>query len=386
MTKNDMDERALHDAHAIPPKIEMLPGTNPARRWRVRPGIAKSHMPHGLCIEMYRQRRVDGETIITVCDENFRVWGILPEQVGDFEEVTTGGLSAIKPQSEGPEGYVLVPREPTEEMIREGDEVMHGRYGCSFEVSPIYRAMLSAASAVAASPPANGGDDDVRLLARVIAGLQMNLDELGEPSKDDLWKRGYIAATKAIIEDQRAILAEHSPTKEEARETVASPLGFVNVYRNDAGEIELGATDLDETPDEPAYAADYQEFVGKAAVYLVGTSPSPEARRDEVIEALEWAKDYALNECEGDHPLVRRIERALDALKRSPASTRSEDEIRKAVVGGAIKSLERAKRFLSPIASGEATGTSARENAYTVVININDAIAALSAADREGGR
>jgi hypothetical protein len=41
-------------------------------------------------------------------------------------------------------GYSIVPNEPTEVMIRAGDEVMYGRYGCSFEVSPIYRAMLAA--------------------------------------------------------------------------------------------------------------------------------------------------------------------------------------------------------------------------------------------------
>lgn len=42
-------------------------------------------------------------------------------------------------------GYVVVPVEPTEEMIGEGDRVMYGRYGCSFEVAPIYDAMIQAA-------------------------------------------------------------------------------------------------------------------------------------------------------------------------------------------------------------------------------------------------
>lgn len=46
-----------------------------------------------------------------------------------------------------PEGYALVPIKPTEAMISEGDRVMYGRYGCSFEVAPIYEAMLTAAKA-----------------------------------------------------------------------------------------------------------------------------------------------------------------------------------------------------------------------------------------------
>lgn len=49
-----------------------------------------------------------------------------------------------------PEGWILVPVEPTEEMIGEGDRVMYGRYGCSFEVAPIYDAMLAASPTVEA--------------------------------------------------------------------------------------------------------------------------------------------------------------------------------------------------------------------------------------------
>lgn len=40
---------------------------------------------------------------------------------------------------------VSVPVKPTESMIAEGDAVMRGRYGCCFEVEPIWSAMLSAA-------------------------------------------------------------------------------------------------------------------------------------------------------------------------------------------------------------------------------------------------
>jgi len=37
-------------------------------------------------------------------------------------------------------------REPNAEVIQAGDEVMYGRYGCSFEVRPIWQAMLDAAA------------------------------------------------------------------------------------------------------------------------------------------------------------------------------------------------------------------------------------------------
>lgn len=35
-------------------------------------------------------------------------------------------------------------REPDDRMITLGDEVMQGRYGCSFEVRPIYTEMIDA--------------------------------------------------------------------------------------------------------------------------------------------------------------------------------------------------------------------------------------------------
>lgn len=37
-------------------------------------------------------------------------------------------------------------REPSESAVQAGDEVMYGRYGCSFEVRPIWQAMLDAAA------------------------------------------------------------------------------------------------------------------------------------------------------------------------------------------------------------------------------------------------
>jgi hypothetical protein len=52
-----------------------------------------------------------------------------------------------------PEGWKLVPVEPTGAMLHAGDEVMMGRYGCSFEVAPIYAAMLDASPL----PPASTG-------------------------------------------------------------------------------------------------------------------------------------------------------------------------------------------------------------------------------------
>lgn len=42
------------------------------------------------------------------------------------------------------EGYAIAKIAPTRAMVKSGDEVMYGRYGCSFEVTPIYSAMLEA--------------------------------------------------------------------------------------------------------------------------------------------------------------------------------------------------------------------------------------------------
>jgi hypothetical protein len=51
------------------------------------------------------------------------------------------------------EGFVVVPTVPTPAMIEAGDQVMYGRYGCSFETSPIYTAMVAASQ-----EPSNASD------------------------------------------------------------------------------------------------------------------------------------------------------------------------------------------------------------------------------------
>ena len=82
--------------------------------------------------------------IDALAQEIRRVDGSNTLGAGALAEALAPCLSAL---AAVPEGYVLAPIEPTETMISEGDRVMYGRYGCSFEVAPIYEAMLTAAKA-----------------------------------------------------------------------------------------------------------------------------------------------------------------------------------------------------------------------------------------------
>lgn len=83
-------------------------------------------------------RKIDAVTNRVTCDFDSR--DELPSQAATALRLSAGGGV--------PSGWKLVPVEPTEEMIGEGDQVMYGRYGCSFEVAPIYDAMLAASPTV----------------------------------------------------------------------------------------------------------------------------------------------------------------------------------------------------------------------------------------------
>ena len=64
-----------------------------------------------------------------------------------------------------------------------------------------------------------------------------------------------------------AAYCKHRP--QPATASPVKPLGYVNVYRDDDGDLVLGACDLDATPDEPMHAAEFCEVVGKGVVVLL---------------------------------------------------------------------------------------------------------------------
>lgn len=90
-------------------------------------------------------------------------------------------------------------------------------------------------------------------------------------SEEASLRRGpeYHHFAEGIVE---ALLRVSSPAQGQRE---GACLGFVNVYRHEDGSPVLGSTDLDDDPSEPAYAAEYCEFIGKAKVVLAA-SPKEE--------------------------------------------------------------------------------------------------------------
>jgi hypothetical protein len=74
--------------------------------------------------------------------------------------------------------WVLVPTTYDARMVAAGDAVMYGRYGCSFEVWPIFEAMIAAAPAPPSPPPVSL--DEVRA---ILEDWAQRIETDGTPSQ-----------------------------------------------------------------------------------------------------------------------------------------------------------------------------------------------------------